>query len=103
MVFPTAMETRNGSHYCYGDKEWVTQLLWRKGKVFTTAMKTRNGLHYCYGGEEWISLQCNRFCAPVYVDFVHRLIALFLPTSQIAPDSHGTTGNLARGKKGPIL
>src|SRR5258705_269180 len=66
MVFTTAMDTRNGSHYCYGDKEWVTLLLWRQGmghtiamkkrNGFTTAMETRNGLRYCYGDKEWISL-----------------------------------------------
>src|SRR5258705_370256 len=61
------METRNGLHYCYGDKEWFSLLLWRQGMVltiimekktivFTTTMETRNGLHYCYGYMERFSL-----------------------------------------------
>src|SRR5258705_429879 len=56
MVHTTAMETRNGSHYCYGDKEWFTLLLWRRGMVLTTAMETSNGFTYCYGDKEWFTL-----------------------------------------------
>src|SRR5258705_9717939 len=50
------METRNGFHYCYGEKEWFSQLLWRQGMVFTTAMEKRNGFHNCYGDNESFSL-----------------------------------------------
>src|SRR5258705_13724553 len=50
------METRNGDHYCYGDKERFYILLWRQGMVHTIALKTRNGSHYCYGDKEWFSL-----------------------------------------------
>ena len=56
----------NRFHYCYGDEEWFSLLLWRQGMVFTTAMETgmvyttametKNGLHYCYGHKEWLSL-----------------------------------------------
>src|SRR5258705_94195 len=56
MVFITAMETMNRFHYCYGDKEWFSLLLWRKGMVFTTTMETMNPFHYCYGDEQWFSL-----------------------------------------------
>src|SRR5258705_2024656 len=81
MVFTTATDTRNGFHYCYGDKESFSLLLWRKkmvftttmekkqsfslllwtqGMAFTTAMETWNGFHYCYGDEEWCSLLISR-------------------------------------------
>src|SRR5258705_2807082 len=53
MVCATAMETRNGFHYCYGDNESFSLLLLRRGMVYTTAMDTRNGFHYCYGEKEW--------------------------------------------------
>src|SRR5258705_6229524 len=53
MVFTTAMETRNGFHYCYGDNESFSLLLLRRGMVYTTAMDTWNGFHYCYGEKEW--------------------------------------------------
>src|SRR5258705_248215 len=33
MVFTTAMGTWNGFHYCYGEKEWFSLLLWRQGMV----------------------------------------------------------------------
>src|SRR5258705_457274 len=56
MVFTTAMEMMNGFHYCYGDEEWFSLPLWRRGMVFTTAMETRKGLHYCYRDEEWFTL-----------------------------------------------
>src|SRR5258705_95734 len=56
MVFTTAMDTWNGFHYCYGDKEWFSLLLWRQGMVFTTATETINSFHYCHGDEEWFSL-----------------------------------------------
>ncbi len=67
MVFTTSIKTRNGLHYCYGDEEWFTLLLWRqgmahttairRGKVYTTAMETKKGLHYCDVDEEWFTLQ----------------------------------------------
>src|SRR5258705_5841710 len=50
------METRNGFHYCYGNKEWFSLQLCRRGIDFITAMEKRNGFHYCYGDEEWFSL-----------------------------------------------
>src|SRR5258705_3308971 len=50
------METRNFFHYCYGDQEWCSLLLWRQGMVYPTAMETRNGIHYCYGDKDWLSL-----------------------------------------------
>src|SRR5258705_4169013 len=56
MVFTTAMETRNDFHYCYGDEEWFSLLLWTQGMAFITAMETRNRFHYCYGDNEWFSL-----------------------------------------------
>jgi len=56
MVFTTAIKTMNGFHYCYGEEEWFSLLLWRQGMVYTTAMETRNGLHYCYGAKESFSL-----------------------------------------------
>ncbi len=56
MVFATAMETTNGLHYCYGDKEWFTLLLWRRGIVYTNAMETMNGVKYCYGDKKFFSL-----------------------------------------------
>src|SRR5258705_335846 len=51
-----AKETNNCLHYCYGDKQWFSLLLWRKRIVFTTAMEKRNGLHYCYGDNKLFSL-----------------------------------------------
>jgi len=55
MVYTIAMETMNRFHYCYGDVEWFTLLLWRQGMVFTTAMEIMNRFQYCYGDEEWFS------------------------------------------------
>src|SRR5258705_11449464 len=56
MVHTTAMETRNGFHYCYGDKELFSLLLWRQGMVITTAMEIKNSFTYCYGDKEWFTL-----------------------------------------------
>src|SRR5258705_5871726 len=50
------METINVFHYCYGDYESFSLLLWRRGMVYTTDMETRNGFHYCYGDKVWFSL-----------------------------------------------
>src|SRR5258705_13602102 len=78
MVFTTAMETSNGLHYCYGDQEWLTLLLWRRGMVltilwrqgsfslmlwrqgmvFTIVMGTRNGF-YCFMERKSIFLCCS--------------------------------------------
>src|SRR5258705_2953652 len=69
MVFTTAMETRNGFHYCYGEKEWFSLLLWGQGMGFTTAMDTWNGFHYCYGEKEWFSLLLWRQGMVVYCVF----------------------------------
>src|SRR5258705_206000 len=56
------MGTRNGLHYCYGDEEWFTLLLWTQGMVFITAMEKMNRFHCCYGDREWISLLLWRKC-----------------------------------------
>jgi len=56
MVLNTAMETRNGFAYFYGDKEWFSLLPWKQVMVFATAMETRNGFNYCYVDEKLLSL-----------------------------------------------
>src|SRR5258705_378631 len=50
------METMNCFHYCYGDKEWFSLLLWIHGMAFITTMEKRKGFHYCYIDKVWFSL-----------------------------------------------
>src|SRR5258705_4806886 len=66
MFFTNAMETKTVLHYCYRDEEWISlfygdkeyfsQLGWRRGMDLDTAMDTRNGSHYCYVDKEWLTL-----------------------------------------------